>query len=344
MIIEPGRFCAALNCSGNTQLCFNIQHPQLSKMDRKEDLKRNAKATESIPLHKAFKTRSMSRKTRCILAYALAKSVWQYYGSEWMKSPWTRENIHLLDDQPVLQDLSQNSYFSRPYLATDLQENPEVVSEYIEGGMLWHRYPHVLALGILLIEVAKGKPFEVPNVPLDYSQDSINRYCKSAQVRLKKEGLFEKREDDFDSYREAVEVCLRFDHFLDPPSISGQQQPAERDRSLGERRDIIYRKVVRPLKELLRGTRWLPGIDEMRQDIDLESTNALSDTSARPTPGLDQPTNYQKIKENSSNANSVIRSFPAIDRNRSGSSMNSAGPSATDLQRRTKLLQAGGPK
>lgn len=287
MTIDPGRFCAALNFSGDTQLCFHIQHPQLSKVDRKEVLKRKAKATDSIPLHQAFKTRHMSRKTRCILAYTLAKSVWQYYGSDWMKYPWTRENIHLLDDEVVQQDFSSHSYLFRPYLAANFQGGAKRVSEYIEGEMLWHRYPQVLALGILLIEVAKGKPFEIPGIPLDYSKDSINCYIKSAMVALEKDSLFERKEDDFDSYREAVEGCLRFGQFFDLPCISGQQQPSERDNSLQEHRAVIYRKVVQPLKELLKGTRWLARIDEMKQDLDIESTNALNDMSAiaqkRPT-------------------------------------------------------------
>lgn len=287
MIIDPGRFCAVLHCSRDTQLCFHIQHPQLSKVDRYEVLKRKAKATDSIPLHQAFKTRHMSRKTRCILAYTLAKSVWQYYGSDWMKYPWTRENIHLLDDEVVQRDFSSRSYLFRPYLAADFQVDAKRISEYIEGEMLWHRYPQVLALGILLIEVAKGKPFELPGIPLDYSKDSINRYIKSAMMALEKDSLFEKKEDDFDSYREAVESCLRFGQFFDLPYISEQQQPSERDNGLQEHRAVIYRKVVQPLKELLKGTRWFAGIDEMKQDLSLESTDALDDTSAvfqtRPT-------------------------------------------------------------
>ncbi|KAF4544496.1 uncharacterized protein LTHEOB_6066 [Lasiodiplodia theobromae] len=249
-------------------------------MDREEALERKAKATESIPLYQAFKTRSMSRKTRCILAYTLAKSVWQYYGSEWMKYPWTRENIHLLDDEMPQRGFSTRSYLFRPYFAADFSGDTRSISEYIEGEMLWHRYPQVLALGILLIEVAKGKPFEIPGIPLDYSKDSINQYIKSAMIALEKDGLFEKKEDDFDSYRDAVESCLRFGQFFDLPCVSGPQQSRERDNSLEEHRAIIYKKVVQPLKELLKGTRWLAGIDEMKQEFDLGSTNALNNTSA----------------------------------------------------------------
>lgn len=280
MIIDPGCFCAELNCTDSSRLCFHIKHPLLSKIDRKEALQRKAKSTESVSLSQALMTRTMSRKTRCILAYTLAKSVWQYYGSDWMKYPWTRENIHLLDDESVRRGDSSSSYLFRPYFATDFLKDQRGISEYADGEMHWHRYPKILALGILLIEVAKGQPFEVPKIPLDYSRDSINTYFKSAIIALKNEGLFGKKEDDFDSYRDAVEGCLKFDRFLGVAPASEQPWSEKNDNGLEKQRAIIYRKIVRPLKELLRGTRWLAGTCDMEHDPNLPSTTALNGMSA----------------------------------------------------------------
>lgn len=42
---------------------------------------------------------------KLLLSYLLAKSIWQFYDSEWMKRDWTKDSIHFMRERYVIHSL-----------------------------------------------------------------------------------------------------------------------------------------------------------------------------------------------------------------------------------------------
>lgn len=55
---------------------------------------------KEISLAEALKTNTLSRIGKFVLAHMLAKSVWQYYESNWMHSRWTVNTIGYIPQVP----------------------------------------------------------------------------------------------------------------------------------------------------------------------------------------------------------------------------------------------------
>ncbi|KAL1617277.1 hypothetical protein SLS56_011048 [Neofusicoccum ribis] len=147
------------------------------------------------------------------------------------------------------------------------QKSDTDIPEFCDGESVMHKYPKVLALGILLIEIAKGEILEACRTLQRYDDSSTNEYFISAWSSLSNGVLGE--DDDYTTYREAVKQCLDFDLFAEAPYLPGQSRP---EKSLRERRAILYSKVVSPLKKLLEGTGWFSEIDEIKQEPHFQPT------------------------------------------------------------------------
>lgn len=260
--LDPGQLCSILSLRESSLISLAVQHPALKVFDEDETPAPKVKSVNSKSLSSVLQDRKMSRKAKCILAYTLARSVWQYYGSDWMNTPWTHENIHFLDDHGSRnQAAAKPFYCCRPYLVPQFAKAESDIPEFCEGDSVMHKYPKVLALGILLIEIAKGELLEACKISRSYDNDSINEHFISAWSSLTHGILGE--DDDYTTYKDAVKKCLDFDLFVDAPYIPGESRPEE---SLKERRAILYAKVVSPLRKLLEGTGWLSELDEIKQE------------------------------------------------------------------------------
>ncbi|KAF7155844.1 hypothetical protein CNMCM5623_008724 [Aspergillus felis] len=180
----------------------------------------------------------ISNKGKSHLAYTIAKSVWQYYNSPWMMTPWTHENIQLLNEGTGLKGQGK----PHPYLRTKLDREIVKSKDFYHASDLMHQYPHILALGILLIEIAVKQPLTSEECPHPLSEAVINDYYTWAWTTAHRSNL----KDTLHSlYEEAVNNCLN-------PELFGgysTQQSRELDE-IRARQNALYEKIVAPLKRL----------------------------------------------------------------------------------------------
>lgn len=210
---------------------------------------RRAMPTESISLTEVLEHYRISSKGKFYLAYVLAKSVWRYYNSDFMKAPWTTESVHFMwetkhatdeDSVPKIGLASPCFAFMPPIL-----EQAKAM-EHCESSSVLHRYPKVLALGILLVDICRKT---VPNRDTNASplEEQINDdFMKYNDIvrNTSWPDLDVQHKDAIRTYKDAVCKCLDPKHFHIPSSTKTPDQGIKR------RRNALYTHVVLPLETL----------------------------------------------------------------------------------------------
>ncbi|KAI1132236.1 S8 family peptidase [Nemania abortiva] len=186
------------------------------------------------------------------LSYTVARAFWQFYNSELMNVRWTSEDILLFRlDQKISdpEDILLRVFVSFPF-GGQYKESP---AESYDEGHYTHRYPRILCLGIILLEIGLGQAIEMGNGSEIFSVKHMNLIHMKAAKKLNE--LKKAKWDGFeakDSFVEAVENCLESNNFKEPtsPRRSRHQSDSNEKPHLSERRNALYRKVVAPLFRL----------------------------------------------------------------------------------------------
>ncbi|KAL3429291.1 purine and uridine phosphorylase [Aspergillus tetrazonus] len=269
-----GEFCRLINDQVRNPVHFYIQSNVL-KVIEPPNLSpcRGIVPCEGIPLGKWLeRIPHISNKGKSHLAYTIAKSVWQYYNSPWMMTPWTHESIQVLNEGTGLTGQGK----PHPYLTTKLTQAIVKPRDYYHARDLMHQYPHILALGILLIEIAVKQPLTSEECPHPLSETVINDYYTWAWTTAHRSNL---KDTVHSLYEEAVNNCLNPELFGGYPI----QQSREID-GIKDRQNALYEKIVVPLKRLsdayrddleIQGLPMMNTIETIsRQDISTESITA----------------------------------------------------------------------
>ncbi|KAK5635063.1 hypothetical protein RRF57_010775 [Xylaria bambusicola] len=186
------------------------------------------------------------------LSYTVARAFWQFYNSELMNVRWTSEDISLFrldQDFSSPEDILLRVFVSFPF-GSECKKSP---AESYDEGYYTHRYPRILCLGVILLEIGLGQAIEMGNASEPFSVEHINRVHIKAGLKLRE--LKKTKWDGFRSkgcFDEAVENCLESVNFKE---TTNRQRSQHQSRSgerphLSERRDALYRKVVAPLSRL----------------------------------------------------------------------------------------------
>ncbi|KAK5281284.1 hypothetical protein LTR20_006844 [Exophiala xenobiotica] len=174
---------------------------------------------------------------------------------------------------------------SRPYLSVQRGIADNESSELSTSFGQIHRFPRILSLGLMMVEIGAGKPLKEL---FPEHQNNVNADWLAAREFLSKP----KPWDDFDykRYWDAARSCI-FNQFLitgPASSVIGQGLA-----DIEDRRRMILAEVVRPLEDLLVGTGW---IDEL--------------LTVEPTKSLDA-SNLPLEKRQVSTNNTDMQSYPA---------------------------------
>ncbi|GKZ64202.1 hypothetical protein AnigIFM50267_003664 [Aspergillus niger] len=223
---SPVQFCIQSNV-------LKVIEPPDSKPSR------GIRPTEGHPLgHWLKQIPRLSNKGKSHLAYTIAKSVWQYYCSPWMIAPWTHDSIELLIEEIGLEGQER----PHPYLTTKMVRAIAKPMDCYYADDLMHQYPNILALGILLIEIAIKQPLTSEECPHPLSETVMNDYYTWAWTMAHRSNL---KDMVHSTYEEAVNNCLN------PELFGGYsiQQYAEAEQ-MKARQSVLYEKIVSPLKRL----------------------------------------------------------------------------------------------
>ncbi|KAI3325795.1 hypothetical protein HD806DRAFT_491247 [Xylariaceae sp. AK1471] len=260
----------------------------LVDLDSAADVEVNITDERSTSLADVLNCGDLLPGNKLLIAYVLAKSVWQFYAWDWVIARWTSESIQFFREKKNSAD-GKSTVNWAPYYAFSFEEIPsEEHMERLEG-KITHQYPRVLALGALLYELGlktgSTRPIGSGICPGSF-RGKINSTAHTIRTGLDCEdwpdfGL--KNPEVLAKYRLVVAACVdksvftpkpaeltteAYKRALDGPS-TGCTSPAEvtilqktpsqleQELSIEDRRAVLYRKIVLPLREILQGAGWV---------------------------------------------------------------------------------------
>lgn len=192
---------------------------------------------------------------KLVLAYIIARSFWQYYDSPWMNSKWSSDTVHFLPERHASEDDGgedagyssdgKDLYASKPYYVVEFADEPGVFMEYCDAYSVIYRYPRILALCIMLLEIGRGE-----SLSIDESlsiEAALNKNWNLAKRLVDKPRAW----GDFDyvEYRKVVSQCLNRKLFDDVGQVDADTQPGF---DIVSRKAVLYECVVSPLENLLK--------------------------------------------------------------------------------------------
>ncbi|KAL7933158.1 hypothetical protein V8C35DRAFT_60772 [Trichoderma chlorosporum] len=215
----------------------------------------------------------LTPKDRIMLSFAVARSFWEFYGSELTTARWCSEDIWFMPrwkkDQTSSDTLELKAFVSFPS-----GQDPLGPDEFLEVDDLTHSYPRILSLGIILLEIGRGERLGLlpltANENLEELRDSVNDAHSDASSQL---AALNNEVWEMCTYKKAFDTavsnCLDPSKFIESPStrkrrsrlspkeyekLSPQQKAAEDEkraeyqkRAVQDRREAIYHNVVSPL-------------------------------------------------------------------------------------------------
>lgn len=102
---------------------------------------------------------------RVKLSYLVAKAVWQFYDSHWMSEAWSKDTIHFMKEEDII-DRSILVYLQRPFITAKIgsgKQNSctpcafESETDNKPVSACLHSSPKILSLGIILLEILRGE-------------------------------------------------------------------------------------------------------------------------------------------------------------------------------------------
>ncbi|KAK4944600.1 hypothetical protein LTR10_016034 [Elasticomyces elasticus] len=259
------RLCDQVKSASGSIICLRVHEGRLL-LENCLPPAAQVLAAQSLSLSDALRTRHLSNRMKVILAYIIARSVWEFYDSDWMSKPWTAQDIHFMQetldgecDEPLL-------FVNRPFLSVQWNDIKDDASESSSRAGLIHRYPRILELGLMMIEIGSGRR-AADHFPS--SEANINSDWLFARGFLSKVTPW----DDFEynRYWDAARSCVNSQVFFQA-TPRGNQGRVSHD--IEGRRRMILEEVVLPLENLLTGTGWAD---------DLERVGPMKSLSLGPT-------------------------------------------------------------
>ncbi|UKZ60436.1 uncharacterized protein TrAtP1_001717 [Trichoderma atroviride] len=284
-------------------MVVRIRNETLFLLQRAVEIEVNIANGRSISLADVLSNYSLVPKTKLVLAYILAKSVWQFYDSDFMGVSWTTRSIQLFREREDDDDDDDEPGVDwAPYYAFSLEQMAERDSvERLPPGQFLHRYPRVLALGAILYELGQKKSWERQAASLEPASSTNNiepptleRIINDTSSKIRK-GVQKKKWPDIslkntqtlEEYRVIVANCAS-ENFFRPglkekspnspeQSLQKTAEELEEELTIAERRAILFKKVVAPLKEMVRTTGWVDELGNIQRLSMKGATTRLKD-------------------------------------------------------------------
>ncbi|ETS76363.1 hypothetical protein PFICI_11750 [Pestalotiopsis fici W106-1] len=243
-------FCALVRSGHelNSRLRLEVRNSQFHQLQG-VDPHMQMDLYPSHSLRDILQTHRLSNKDKLVLSYIIARSFWQYYDSQWMNRNWTSDSIHFFFKPPQnLERFPGSIYANDPYLAASFEEPLKTYDEFAGSIDVAYKYPRVLALCTILLEIVCGPQLE------RNSHDTIEqRFNDQFAQALRYAGdnsvwhSFEYKE-----FREALQTCLVSKTF----DLATTRHGSEWAHDLEHRRKILHDNLVYPLHSLIRGLRF----------------------------------------------------------------------------------------
>ncbi len=244
-VLPPGSLCGLVASKLGSRICCRVQDPELHQLYEGSPIVQQIDPGPSLSLRRILETHRLSNRMKLVLAYIISRSFWQYYDSPWMDRKWTSDSIHFLPESAVDGDMPEGAmgafFASRPYYAVefDVQEH-DASDEYCDSFSVIYRYPRVLLLCVLLLEIGRGEPLPYE----DHGSMEANLNATWTMVKRLADRSRPWGEFDYPDYRKAVLSCLTRKLF--------EESNSRPELDVFLRKAVIYRTIVQPLERLLK--------------------------------------------------------------------------------------------
>lgn len=258
--IHTTDFCERISAREQYQLSLVVSDKQLEFVEWCEGAKSWVPNSPSVSLNTILRNHKLSRKMKYLLSYLLAKSVWQFYSTDWMGTEWSKDSIHFMFEH---RKCSSNAgiYLNEPFILARF--NPDAKSD--DSVFRPHKFPTIKALGILLLEIELGTVIEDHFGPDCFAPDGQPNADADLYAALKLYDDPDILEDSFPLLKTVIGECLRPSKFM------------QHRHSVEELRKVLQDHVVDPLHTIV-GLYGQPDKIKLRPTVQMPPTQSLQVT------------------------------------------------------------------
>ncbi|UNI19462.1 hypothetical protein JDV02_005644 [Purpureocillium takamizusanense] len=225
--------CERISTREQYKLSLQVSDKQLHFVEWCEGAKSWVPNAPSVPLSTILRNHRLSKKMKYLLSYLLAKSVWQFYSTDWLGKGWTKESIHFMFERRQ-SATNAGIYLNEPFVSARF--DPDGCNNSMFRP---HKFPKIKALGIVLLEIELGVVIEDHYEAECYAPDGELNTDADLYVAHKLYDDPDRLEDTFAPLKTVIGDCLR-------PSKFMQQRHSDE-----ELRNVLQKEVVHHLHTLI---------------------------------------------------------------------------------------------
>lgn len=249
-------FCDKISTKEQYQLSLSISDRQLYFNEWCEGARTWVPDLPSVSLCTILKNHKISKKMKLLLSYMLARSIWQFYNTDWTQREWTAESVHFMYEHRH-HGANAGIYLNEPFISSHFQADPNRDDSTFRP----HKFPIIKALGIILLEIELGAVIHDYFGPQNYTNGELNADA-DLHVALQLYDDPDRLEDTFLLLKAAIGDCLR------PTKFTSHRHNVE------DLRTVLREQVVENLHILI-GLYGQPETIELRPTIQLQIPKKL---------------------------------------------------------------------
>ncbi|KAL7901180.1 hypothetical protein HDV64DRAFT_267387 [Trichoderma sp. TUCIM 5745] len=244
-LLSRGGFCYILDRQIDASVPLYFKDGKgLFRLNQSQVLRQFYKGGNGESLKEVLCHYNLTPKDKVTLSYAIARSYWKYCNSELLiRTQWTDDNIWFMPEggnEGNKEHLPLCAYLSFPFSIPGRTD-----SDIVDRDELTHKYPQILEIGVLLLEIGLAKPFQTLKRKNRVSQANFDH-----GRAIKDLGELEKMKWDGSKiskgyFDDAVKFCLQSKDVNPSPK---QQNPDGKEGIIIRKR--FHENVVRPLEWL----------------------------------------------------------------------------------------------
>lgn len=255
--IHTTEFCERISAREQYQLSLVVSDKQLGFVEWCEGAKSWVPNSPSVSLNTILRNHKLSRKMKYLLSYLLAKSVWQFYSTDWMGTEWSKDSIHFMFEHRKSAS-NAGIYLNEPFILARFNPDAKIDDSVFRP----HKFPKIKALGILLLEIELGTVIEDHFGPDCFAPDGQPNADADLYATLKLYDDPDILEDSFPLLKTVIGECLRPSKFM------------QHRHSVEELRKVFQDHVVDPLHTIV-GLYGQPDKIKLRPTVQMPPTQSL---------------------------------------------------------------------
>jgi hypothetical protein len=276
-IKSSSQFCDLIRRRiGPAKICLQAKGTRVFQMPDLAEIEDDVANEESISLAELLQQHDVVAKKRLLLAYVLSKSFWQYYNSDWMSVRWTPRTVQFFyERRDEDEDDGAGLLDGSPYIALPAADStPSLLSaEHLPTEAVVHRYPRLLALGMLLLDLGRrnrrgcAEKSSQCGPEQETIEERISTDINSIRRALRSNGRWPRldiQEEARQTLRAVLDNCSNPKLFEAEPA-NGSMGTVDGELTIEERRAVIYRRIVHPLKSLMEKLEWVDVLGNIKR-------------------------------------------------------------------------------